>query len=239
MIAVGSGVTRSDREFWASLEAARKIIQSLFVRANEYLDKLPQITRWVEQRQRVGRRLGPLKPPPGTSPAEFKLSRFARRAWLITDRRNAQIDLFYSEFRMFASEMRAALEPLLGVLPNADVERAKKQIHPSAVGATHQALQRVAERLDEFWRCRPAPDTAAVTREERFQQFRRARGVTVAAIMTAAHVYRPDLRKWRHDKLPDKSKISQRIEAVLSGRTPVHPTALRRRGEKISPSSLP
>jgi hypothetical protein len=214
---MGSGTVPSDKQYWKSVKAGRERVQSLLTRAITYLDRLPQISRFIQQRERVARLLERLRPD---RPASDQ-SRFARRARLITDGRNSQVNRFYRDFQSFVGEILAALEQLRNVLPSAEVDRLRMGVHPSAVDLTCQTVQRIAERLEEFWQCRPT-SVAVKTggdRESRLREFVEQNKTNIAAVTRAAQLYKPDMRKWRHNKLPDQSKISQRIEDVLSGRT--------------------
>jgi hypothetical protein len=62
-------------------------------------------------------------------------------------------------------------------------------------------------------------DLVAKHRESRLQAFLVDRGATVAAVRKVALVQKPDMQRWRHGKLSDKSAMAQRIEKVLSGHT--------------------
>jgi len=64
----------------------------------------------------------------------------------------------------------------------------------------------------------PVPDT----REARLLAFQRKNACTLADIFKhSALVHKPDFDDWRKGKLSDKSVISARIEAVLSGIRPL------------------
>lgn len=61
------------------------------------------------------------------------------------------------------------------------------------------------------------------TREQRLQSFVRKHKTTIAAVRRAAKVAKANMQQWRQEKLSDISVMSQRIEAVLNGRTPLDP----------------
>jgi hypothetical protein len=60
-----------------------------------------------------------------------------------------------------------------------------------------------------------------VAREARLQAFIRRHSTTIAAVCDAAHVHKPDMQRWRRGELSEDSVMSQRIENVLSGKTPL------------------
>lgn len=60
------------------------------------------------------------------------------------------------------------------------------------------------------------------TTEDRLCSFQKGHpGVTYADVKYTATVYTPDFQKWRKGQLKADSKMSQRIEDVLSGKTPI------------------
>jgi hypothetical protein len=59
------------------------------------------------------------------------------------------------------------------------------------------------------------------SRESRLQQFISTEKTTIAAVCRAARVNKKNMQQWRHDELSDASVMSERIECVLSGKTPV------------------
>ena len=61
----------------------------------------------------------------------------------------------------------------------------------------------------------------ALSRERRLERFKEEHGVTLATIMRAAKVHKPDFQAWRKGRLKAGSVVSRRIELVLSGETPV------------------
>ncbi len=68
----------------------------------------------------------------------------------------------------------------------------------------------------------PVPaETLARDREARLQAFLTANSTTIAAVSEAALVHKPDMQHWRHEELSGDSVMSQRIESVLAGKTPL------------------
>ncbi len=58
-------------------------------------------------------------------------------------------------------------------------------------------------------------------REARLQAFLTANDATIASVCEAAQMYKPDMQRWRRGTLNGESVMSQRIESVLSGETPL------------------
>jgi hypothetical protein len=58
-------------------------------------------------------------------------------------------------------------------------------------------------------------------REQRLQRFVADHNVTIADVRKAADVHKTNMQDWRHGELSDRSKMSDRIEGVLSGRRPI------------------
>jgi hypothetical protein len=58
------------------------------------------------------------------------------------------------------------------------------------------------------------------TREARLQKFISGKS-SVAAVRRAAMVHKSNMQQWRRGELPNSSVMSQRIEDVLSGKTPI------------------
>jgi hypothetical protein len=73
---------------------------------------------------------------------------------------------------------------------------------------------------------RTIPDALA-SREERLQGFIKEHDTKIAAVCRSAKVFKANMQQWRHEELADDSVMSERIEDVLSGKTP-----LVRRGKK-------
>ena len=60
-------------------------------------------------------------------------------------------------------------------------------------------------------------------REKRLQRFVTTHPTTIAAVRRTAKVAKAQMQQWRHDELSNDSVMSQRIENVLSGKTPLVP----------------
>lgn len=67
----------------------------------------------------------------------------------------------------------------------------------------------------------PDPEVSELDRETRLRAFLTANNTTIAAVSEAAFVHKPDMQHWRHEELSGESIMSQRIENVLSGKTPL------------------
>ena len=67
----------------------------------------------------------------------------------------------------------------------------------------------------------PEAKSPARDREARLQAFLTANSTTIAAVSDAAAVHKPDMQHWRHEELSGDSVMSQRIESVLAGKTPL------------------
>jgi hypothetical protein len=74
----------------------------------------------------------------------------------------------------------------------------------------------------------PLSAQLAPEREARLQAFLREHDVSIAAICRAANVHKADMQRWRHGKLSQRSMMSQRVEKVLSGTTPLAPPARKK-----------
>ena len=58
-------------------------------------------------------------------------------------------------------------------------------------------------------------------RERRLQKFILKNQYTISTVRKAAQVHKADLQLWRHGDLGDGSVMSQRIESVIRGKTPI------------------
>jgi len=67
----------------------------------------------------------------------------------------------------------------------------------------------------------PAMTEPLLNRERRLQTFVRDKSTSIAAICRTANVHKPNMQQWRHNALSEDSVMSQRIEDVLSGKTPL------------------
>ncbi|MCC6363110.1 MAG: hypothetical protein IT165_06265 [Bryobacterales bacterium] len=67
----------------------------------------------------------------------------------------------------------------------------------------------------------PDPEVLAQDREKRLQGLVAANHTTIAAVADAADVHKPDMQRWRRGELSGDSVMSQRIENVLAGKTPL------------------
>jgi len=60
-----------------------------------------------------------------------------------------------------------------------------------------------------------------LSRERRLTSFVSANDTSIAAVCRSANVYKTNMQQWRHEELAEDSVMSQRIEDVLSGKTPL------------------
>ena len=59
------------------------------------------------------------------------------------------------------------------------------------------------------------------TRDSRLRAFAAEKQISIAAISRAAQVHKANMQQWRRGELSDSSVMSERIEAVLNGKTPI------------------
>ena len=78
--------------------------------------------------------------------------------------------------------------------------------------------------MDPGARPKPPKPRPPETREPRLQRFLKRKKTTVAAVTRAARTHKANMQQWRRGELSDESVISQRIESVLRGKTPILPT---------------
>lgn len=67
----------------------------------------------------------------------------------------------------------------------------------------------------------PRKTFAPETRELRLQDFIDVKGTTIAAVRRAARTAKANMQQWRRGELSNDSVMSERIEDVLSGKTPI------------------
>jgi hypothetical protein len=133
----------SDQHYWHSVESGLREIEELVIEAKQYFDRVPQVRRWDDSRQRVKR---------------FFHGRFEQRARKVYELRNAEIQAFYDERRPFTGRAIAGAERLRGVLPDQEVERLKGGLLLSVEHA-YRALESAKNRLEDFWQARPSRNT--------------------------------------------------------------------------------
>jgi hypothetical protein len=78
----------------------------------------------------------------------------------------------------------------------------------------HQSTHALDSRITEAKVTRPS-------REERLQQFVTDNDTSIAVVGRTAMVYKANMQQWRREELADSSVMSERIEAVLTGKTPL------------------
>lgn len=74
----------------------------------------------------------------------------------------------------------------------------------------------------------PDHEVMGLDREARLQAFLAANSASIAAVSDTALVHKPDMQRWRHGDLSGDSVMSQRIENVLAGKTPLKTDAEKR-----------
>jgi hypothetical protein len=131
----------SDDDFWQEVAAAHGQLQELWKEAVEFLRKLPKLKHFVDQRDRVSRylRYGRAWHP-----------RPERRVGLVRNGRNSQIHEFYVAFRRFTQKVLSAFDNVAAVLPRHEVEALKIEIDPGKIESTCRAVERAAQRIEEF-----------------------------------------------------------------------------------------
>ena len=207
-----------EQEFWNAVQQTNDILAPLFTQAAQYLSMFPKLKRLVQRRDWARDRLGSRK--------------LGKRARLLFDVRNAKVNEFYDEFRSFTRKVVRAFRALQQVLPAPEIASLEAEVNPSDIRSTCRVVQRVAERLNQLRLDRQPPDS----RETRLLKFKQERKTTITAVRDAASVHKPDFQKWRKNRLPGDSVMSQRIEDVLSGETPLK---RRQRRTRRTGSSLP
>ena len=119
-------------------KANREILAELVQRAEQYLAKLPEIKKLMRQRDFAAHRLGYSKP------------NIRRRARIVYDALNPQVDQFYKEIGVLANDVAANVDTLRGILPDYEVDRLLRRIHPSFIDSTCQVAKQAAQLLEEY-----------------------------------------------------------------------------------------
>jgi hypothetical protein len=171
-------VTASEAAYSERLEKSRERIRVLAERALAFRNRLPEIERLVEERNRLSLGVGEER---------------SRREEL-----NSEISAFYAEWRGLVAEAREAAGSLAGVLPAHEVEGFLARVSETAVGPTFEALVEMVRRLEEFAAARPkrratVPRPAECSREPS----RAGRWVTAAEYAAFAGVSVQTLADWR------------------------------------------
>ncbi len=121
----------SQGDDWKRRQAAVHLFGELVRRARAFRERLPQIHRLVEERDRLG--------------------------WQVEeDRRRRQeldqpIGAFYTGWPQLGAEVRAAGKELAGLLPAHEVEAFSERLSETAGGPMVEALEAVQGRLEEFF----------------------------------------------------------------------------------------
>lgn len=161
------------------LEGACDLFRNLAQRARTFRDRLPEIQRLVEERNRLG--------------WDVEAQR-SRREEL-----NREIGVFYAAWREFIREAREAAGALIGVLPVREVEAFEGRLSETAVGLAAEALEAVSRRLEEFAAAarRKRRAVSAKTTERPEAPPRAGRWVTAAEYAAHIGVSVQTLANWR------------------------------------------
>jgi hypothetical protein len=138
--------------YWDSVWECRELIDKLALRAEQWIKREPEIDGLLELQNRAGawlRRLHPERPG---------IERRAARARLLYDRRCSRFTKVWQEKGSFAQEAQERFGELSTVLIRDEVERRKAQVNWADSASILNALHGVAQRLEEFWQCRPGQD---------------------------------------------------------------------------------
>jgi|ERR1039458_7496824 hypothetical protein len=106
----------------------------------------------------------------------------------------------------------------------------QEQAHQIAVEAYISAQHSDISDTEPAEAANPVGVTGRLNREERLQDFIAKNQTSIAAVSQAARVFKPQMQQWRHEQLGDTSVMSERIEKVLSGETPLLDTRGKKRG---------
>jgi len=127
-------------QYWVLVQECRESLLSLVDEAERFLVRLPEIERLYDRRYRAW------------YPGERKHG----KAHLVKERHDGELDRFYrEEFRPYTDSVRAVFDKLTTVLPEQEVEDLRRQVAPSRVTATCEAVKHAFQRVDEFWDSRP------------------------------------------------------------------------------------
>jgi hypothetical protein len=160
------------------------------------------------------------------------------RAWLALLATRVSLEIFqetdeYTSFHDFHcpfSERQDAIYDALTERSDHWFQVAKNQYELSVLsGKLEPLLARVLSTSKPEPPINPTAATAQEigteisSREARLQKFILTEKTTIASVSRAANVYKANMQQWRRGELSDDSAMSMRIEAVLSGETPLQP----------------
>jgi hypothetical protein len=129
------------------LHTIRRNLARLAESAEWFLDRLPEIQRRNEWRDRNKRFL-----------ANPKTATRARR---VLDQQTKVINEYYERFRRFAGNVHRTIQSLKGTIPTDEFVNLIREVDPSRLGyrisATCQVVQRAKQLVEELYRCRDLP----------------------------------------------------------------------------------
>lgn len=130
------------------------MVEGLVLRTEQWVKRQPEIQRLLDLQNRAGEWLGRLHPErPG-------IERRARRAQLLYAGRCSRFTRVWDEKGAFAQEAQNKFDDLSNVLNREEVERRKAHVNWADPVSIFKALQSAAQRLEEFWQCRPGQSAA-------------------------------------------------------------------------------
>jgi len=206
------------------------------LRAEEWIKKQPEMQRLLKLQNRSAERLSHLhQERPGV---EMR----ALRARRVYEGRCAKFTKVWLENDAFAQEVQTGFDSLSAVLNRDEVEHRKGELNWTDPFSVLQALRNAAQRLDEFWQCRPGQsatpavgagsgggrggDFASAARRRRrdeddlaevraqVREMHAARFTHAQMCERLGNLPRPPMAKWRHLAWPVAFRSSQYRDAV-------------------------
>lgn len=143
-----------EQPYWDSVQECREMVEGLVLRTEQWIKREPEMQRLLELQNRARERLSCLHSErPG-------IERRARRARLLYEGRCSRFTRVWEEKGAFVQEAQNRFDDLSTVLIRNEVERRKAQVSWADPVSILKALQSAAQRLEEFWQCRPGQSAA-------------------------------------------------------------------------------
>ena len=143
-----------EQPYWDSIQECREMVEGLVLRTEQWIKRQPEMQGLLRLQNRAAERLSHLHPErPG-------IERRARRAQLLFEGRCSRFTRVWEEKGAFAQEAQNKFDDLSAVLIRNEVERRKAHVNWADPVSILQALQSAAQRLEEFWQCRPRESAA-------------------------------------------------------------------------------
>lgn len=143
-----------EQPYWDSVQECREMVEGLVLRTEQWIKREPEMQRLLDLQNRAGGRLSRQHPErPG-------IERRARRARRLYEGRCSRFTRIWEEKGAFAQEAQNRFDDLSTVLIRDEVERRKAQVNWADPVSILKALQSAAQRLEEFWQCRPGQSAA-------------------------------------------------------------------------------